>query len=145
MEKNAICAAVAAERSRARLFPRPAGSLGWLLASSALLLSLWSFAVPVFEAPDEPVHWQYAQYLHEQKKLPFYEARFVEANQPPLYYLLVAPFAAPSAIPSSAARLDAAGRLMPDFPPRFYRHTKGDVKRYWPLRISRLVTCMVSV
>src|SRR5215510_13975358 len=110
MEKVAICPAVAAERSRARLFPRPAGTLRWLLASAALLLVLWSFAVPVFEAPDEPAHWQYAQYLHAQHKLPVYEARFVEANQPPLYYLLIAPFAAPSAVPVSAAHFDAVGR-----------------------------------
>ena len=145
MEKVAICTTVAAERSRARLFPRPAGPLGWLLASATLLLVLWSFAVPIFEAPDEPAHWQYAQYLHEQKKLPFYDAQFLEAIQPPLYYLLIAPFAASSALPPSAAQFDAAGRLMPDVPPHFYRHTKGDVKRYWPLRISRLMTCIVSV
>src|SRR5712692_3036177 len=117
MEHTAICAAGAAARSRERLFPRPAGSLGWLLASSALLLVLWSFAVPVFEAPDEPDHWQYAQYLHEQKKLPFYNPGFIEGNQPPLYYLLVAPFASPSAIPSSALRRDSAGRQISDFPP----------------------------
>jgi 4-amino-4-deoxy-L-arabinose transferase-like glycosyltransferase len=145
METNAICAAVAAERSRAWLFPWPGGSLGWLLAGSGLLLVLWSFAVPVFEAPDEPAHWQYARYVHEQKRLPFYEARFVEANQPPLYYLLIAPFTAPSALPSSAARLDAAGRVIPDFPPSFYVQRKGDVTRYWPIRISRLATCLLSV
>jgi Predicted membrane protein (DUF2142) len=130
---------------RDRLFPWPKGALGWLLASAALLLILWSFAVPIFEAPDEPAHWQYAQYLHTQKQLPVYDARFVEANQPPLYYLLVAPFAAPSALPASVARLDAAGRLISDLPPRFYRNTRDDLTRYWPLRITRLVTCLVSV
>jgi hypothetical protein len=87
MEESAISAANGAERLRARALLRRAGSPGWLLASSALLLIAWSFAVPVFEAPDEPVHWQYAQYVHEQKKLPRYDARFVEANQPPLCYL----------------------------------------------------------
>src|SRR5262245_55058539 len=125
MEQRAICVADAAGRSQECLFPRPAGTLGWLLASTALLLVLWSFAVPIFEAPDEPAHWQYAQYLHTQKKLPVYTAWVVEANQPPLYYLLIAPFAAPSTLPVSAAHFDAAGRLMPEFPPRFYRH--GDM------------------
>jgi 4-amino-4-deoxy-L-arabinose transferase-like glycosyltransferase len=115
------------------------------LAGSALLLILWSFAVPVFEAPDEPHHWQYAQYLRQNKKLPFYDSRFVEANQPPTYYLIVAPFASPSDTPPLAIRSDSAGRIISASPPRFFVNTKTDFGRYWPLRITRLVTCILSL
>jgi hypothetical protein len=125
---------------------RPSATpLVWLLGGSALLLITWSFAVPVFEAPDEPHHWQYAAYLHQNKKLPFYDSRFVEANQPPTYYLIVAPFASPSDTPPLATHLDSAGRMVPDFPPRFFVNTKADFRRYWPLRITRLVTCILSL
>ncbi len=124
---------------------RPAGSPRWLLASSALLLIAWSFAVPVFEAPDEPAHWQYARWLHDERTLPRYDARFVEANQPPLYYLLIAPFAVAGPMPAAAARFDGQGNLRPEAPPRFYRGTSGDLGRYWPLRVSRLVTCAISL
>ena len=62
------------------------------LASAALMVA-WSFAVPVFEGPDEPAHWQYANYLHQNRALPLYGPSFPEANSPPLYYLLIAPLA----------------------------------------------------
>jgi hypothetical protein len=119
--------------------------LRWLLASSALLLAMWSFAVPVFETPDEPHHWQYALYLHQNRKLPFYDSSSLDANQPPLYYLIVAPFATPSNTPPVAGRHDDAGRFIPDYPPRLFVNTNADFRRYWPLRITRLVTCILSL
>jgi 4-amino-4-deoxy-L-arabinose transferase-like glycosyltransferase len=119
--------------------------LSWLLAASALLLILWSFAVPVFEAPDEPHHWQYAQYLHQNKKLPFYDSSFIEANQPPTYYVLVAPFASPSDTPPLAVRFDSTGRPALNFPPRFFVDSRPDFRRYWPIRVTRLATCILSL
>jgi Dolichyl-phosphate-mannose-protein mannosyltransferase len=116
----------------------------WLLASSALLLIMWSFAVPVFEAPDEPHHWNYALYLHQNRRLPFYDSRLVEANQPPLYYAIVAPFASPSSTPPLAVQFNS-GRVVPDYPPRLFVNTKVDFGRYWPIRITRLVTCILSL
>ena len=62
-----------------------------LLAVAAALLLSWSFAVPIFEAPDEPGHWQYARYLNLSGSLPVYGPSFQEANSPPLYYALIAP------------------------------------------------------
>jgi 4-amino-4-deoxy-L-arabinose transferase-like glycosyltransferase len=116
-----------------------------LLAGSAALLTLWSLAVPIFEAPDEPLHWQVARYLHEMHRLPFYDSRLVEANQPPLYYVLIAPFATDSEAPSSAVYIDAQGRVIPFQAPKFYRNSKDDFAKYWPIRISRLVTALFSV
>jgi hypothetical protein len=70
-----------------------------LLVAVALPPFAWSLVVPVFEAPDEPAHWQYARYLHDHWRLPLYDAEFVEANSPPLYYALMATFAAPTETP----------------------------------------------
>jgi len=117
----------------------------WLLATTAVLLLAWSLAVPMFEAPDEPVHWQYARWLHDERTLPRIDPRFGEAHQPPLYYLLIAPLAVSGPVPVAAADSDAAGRLVAAAPPRFYRWAPGDLGRYWPLRLSRIVTSAVSV
>jgi 4-amino-4-deoxy-L-arabinose transferase-like glycosyltransferase len=133
-----------ADRER-RAWRPTATPLSWLLAASALLLILWSFAVPVFEAPDEPHHWQYAQYLHQNKKLPLYGPDFIEAYQPPTYYVLVAPFASASDTPTLAARFDSAGRAVPQIPPRLFVNTWADFGRYWPLRITLLATCILSL
>ena len=54
------------------------------------LFAAWAFAVPVYEAPDEPAHWQYARYVRNHWSLPYYQAGFEEANSPPLAYLLFA-------------------------------------------------------
>jgi 4-amino-4-deoxy-L-arabinose transferase-like glycosyltransferase len=145
MQSNETCATAIAHDVSKRLFPRPGRPLALLLLSSAALLILWSFAVPIFEAPDEPHHWDYAQYLHQHKELPFYNSVFIEANQPPLYYLLMSPFASPSATPPFAVRLDATRKPVLDFPPRHYLNTTADFKQYWPIRISRLVTCIMSL
>jgi hypothetical protein len=69
-------------------------SLILLLIAAELLLVAWSFAVPIFESPDEPAHWQYARHLHDTWRLPPYHANFQEGNSPPLYYALIAPIAA---------------------------------------------------
>jgi hypothetical protein len=41
----------------------PRRMLVGLLVATAVLLAVWSLAIPVFEAPDEPAHWQYARFL----------------------------------------------------------------------------------
>src|SRR4051812_33654633 len=74
-------------------------SLAILLLAATPLLIAWSFAIPIFEAPDEPFHWEYAQYIHDRGRLPLYSAAFVEANQPPLYYWLIAPVCRKTELP----------------------------------------------
>jgi hypothetical protein len=69
------------------------GSLSHLLAASAVLLVAWSFVTPIFEAPDETHHCDYERYLHDHKRLPPISSAVVESTHPPLYYLLIAPFA----------------------------------------------------
>ena len=115
-----------------------------LIVASAALLTLWSFVVPIFEAPDEQAHWQYARYLRVNKRLPFYDKQFQEANSPPLYYLVIAPLAAYSDIPPSLNWNGPDGHAIPALP-RLYQNSYSDYVRYWPIRAARLVTVLVSL
>ncbi len=116
-----------------------------LLVSAFVTLTAWSFIVPVFEAPDEPHHWQYARYLNESAGLPRYGPGFVEANSPPLYYALIAPLAVHTELPPSLVSADATGELVLPFAPRFYQNTRDAFWRYWPIRLGRLLTVCMSV
>lgn len=119
--------------------------LAALLGAAAVLLVTWSIAVPIFEAPDEPAHWQYLRYVHDQWQLPFYRSGFEEANSPPLYYVLLAPFAVDTPQPVSAVWTDAAGQI--HFPTGAGRFTDSHpgVAGYGPMRVVRLLTALLSV
>jgi 4-amino-4-deoxy-L-arabinose transferase-like glycosyltransferase len=116
-----------------------------LLLASLVALAAWSVIVPVFETPDEPHHWQYARYLHDNARLPVYGPDFVEANSPPLYYALVAPFASSSELPPQLVTANERGQLEMPFPPRYYQNTMDALWHYWPIRLSRLATVCMSV
>ena len=136
------------------LWPGSWRPLAGLLAVAGLLLAAWSVAVPIFEAPDEISHWQYARYLHDHRRLPVYGPDFVEANSPPLYYALIAAVAFPSDVPPQLAWHEpsdepgdepgAVRRVLPA-PPRLYENADGDLGRYGPLRAARLLTAAMSV
>lgn len=113
------------------------------LASAALMVA-WSFAVPVFEGPDEPAHWQYACYLNQKRALPLYGPSFVEANSPPLYYLLIAPLAVDPKLPAIGYGTEY-DRILMLYPPRLFQNTSGDFGLYWPFRAARLVSVLISV
>jgi hypothetical protein len=105
---------------------------------------LWSLVVPIFEAPDEPAHWDYVRYLRLNKKLPLYSPFAVEANSPPLYYLFVAPFANYSDIPPRLTWAAPTGVVAPALP-RFFQNSYSDYALYWPIRTVRLVTVLISL
>ena len=107
------------------------------------LLVAWSFVVPIFESPDEPHHWQYARHLHDERRLPPFSASFVEGNSPPLYYAIIAPVARATETPPGLVWHDAFGKLVIPFPPRFFHNAGGDLARYWPLRLARLITALL--
>jgi 4-amino-4-deoxy-L-arabinose transferase-like glycosyltransferase len=130
-------------REKVRAINLSKGVVALLIISTLMLIS-WSFAIPIFDAPDEIHHWQYAHYLNKNWQLPFYDQNFVEANSPPLYYLLIAPFATSTNTPPRLAWGDSQGIHVP-FPPRFYQNADGDFTRYWPIRTARLVTVLMSV
>ncbi|MFN8060778.1 MAG: glycosyltransferase family 39 protein [Vicinamibacterales bacterium] len=113
-----------------------------LTIGAAGLYAVWSFIVPVLEAPDEPQHWQYARLLHELHALPVYSPAAIEANQPPLYYLLIAPAARRTALPPIAHYFNGIDQLQAPFLPRFFQDARGDLARYWPVRSARLLTAV---
>jgi hypothetical protein len=55
-------------------------TLAAMLLASAASMVAWSFAVPAFEGPDEPGHWQYAYYLNQKHTLPVYGPSYPEAD-----------------------------------------------------------------
>lgn len=116
-----------------------------LLFACATLMVAWSFAVPVFEGPDEPAHWRYACYLNQHHALPIYGPILAEANSPPLYYLLIAPLAVDATLPPVGYVGGEYTRRHLLFPPRVYRNASGDLKLYWPFRLARLVSVLISV
>lgn len=63
-----------------------------IIAAYVLLATAWNFAVPAYEAPDEPAHVQFVQYLANHGALPDLRTQIIEAGiespQPPLYYYL---------------------------------------------------------
>lgn len=117
--------------------------LVYLLITAALFLVGWSLAVPIYEAPDEPHHWAYARYVHDHKRLPLYTSQLIEANQPPLYYFLIAPFAVASEPPPYIAWIDSQGRWLSQAPPRLFADT--DLRKYRPFRVTRLATALLSL
>ncbi len=133
--------------------PERPGDLIALALIAGFLLVSWSVAVPIFEAPDEPHHWLFARYLHDNKQLPVFTKELVEANSPPLYYILIAPLASETELP--AVFVDKDGKATPfgvnvvlgDGKPalRIYRNDRTDFGKYWPIRAARLVTAIISV
>ncbi|MFN2244496.1 MAG: glycosyltransferase family 39 protein [Anaerolineae bacterium] len=98
--------------------------LGLILAAYVLLAVAYSLGTPRWEAPDEPSHYLYAEYLAEHRSLPpeappqpsanYWEGGYVtslyEWYQPPLYYALVAPQIA-------LVDLVGPGTIPQEFPP----------------------------
>lgn len=121
------------------------GPLLRLLVLSAILLVMWSFVVPIFEAPDESHHWIYARYVHDHRRLPPFSPEMVEATHPPLYYLLIAPLAVECAIPPMRVESSRFGSYRLMCPPRFYENCYSDFRRYWPIRFGRLVSVFLSL
>ncbi|MCX6563174.1 MAG: glycosyltransferase family 39 protein [Candidatus Aminicenantes bacterium] len=116
-----------------------------LLASAAVLLLAWSFAVPIFEAPDENNHWLYISLIHKNKTLPAYSLEVQEANQPPLYYVLMAPFARETEVPKTTIWVDKQGVVRTPPGPKRFRNDPSDFRRFWPMRIVRILTALFSV
>jgi 4-amino-4-deoxy-L-arabinose transferase-like glycosyltransferase len=62
-----------------------------------VLATAYNLSNPLFEAPDELIHYQYIRALQLERRLPVVEVPgpLTEDHQPPLYYLIPAAFSAP--------------------------------------------------
>jgi hypothetical protein len=116
-----------------------------LVIVAAGLLTAWSFVVPIFEGPDEFLHWQYARHLHEERQLPIYRPEFGEGNSPPLYYAAIAPIATRTITPPPGVWVDGHGSFAMPLLPRFWLGAADDWQRYWPIRYARLATVLMSL
>src|SRR5947209_1114263 len=71
--------------------PRLTRGLPMVIAAACLLAAAYSFAVPAFEAPDEPGHYAYVEWLLDGHGIPLQGIEEMpwqpEISQPPLYYL----------------------------------------------------------
>lgn len=112
---------------------------------SFLFFVLWSFVVPVFEGPDEFLHWQYARYLHDEWRLPVYAPHFEEANSPPLYYAAIAPIAYRTPTPPRLIWADGRDQVEHPFGVRLHLTASDDFSHYWPLRIARLISVLMAL
>jgi 4-amino-4-deoxy-L-arabinose transferase-like glycosyltransferase len=118
----------------------------WFLGLLSLLFFVvWSFVVPVFEGPDEFLHWQYARYLHDEWRLPVYGPYTAEANSPPLYYAAIAPVAYRTPTPPPLIWADGHGGLAHPFGVRLHLTASDDFLHYWPIRTARLISALMAV
>lgn len=73
--------------------------IGFLLFVFVLLGLIYTVTVPVFEAPDEPWHFNYVRYVAQGHGLPSMlnndSGAYQEVGQPPLYYLIAGLVTAP--------------------------------------------------
>ena len=109
----------------AKPLPRLPVLLAVMLAARLLLGAIYSAAIPLWEANDEPFHYRFARFIATEGRLPSAGERAEETKvarglgqyaQPPLYYLLVAPIVAlvdtaRDPVPGPAKPLAACGDL----------------------------------
>jgi len=95
--------------------------LATIVGAYLVLGATYSLIVPVFEAPDEPMHLYYAYFVAEHRRLPNQLTNPPEApgegHQPPLYYLLLSPLSRlmplPAQLLQDIAQLDWATWQLP--------------------------------
>lgn len=130
--------------------------LALILAFYLILAVTYSWVVPLGEAPDEVDHFLYVRYMLEERTFPVMrpvaaENETMEANQPPLFYLLNAAVTAP--FPMSAAvdlPLNACFTFDPQDGGRahFYLHDAAEANplapEYLAFRAARLLSVLLG-
>jgi hypothetical protein len=117
---------------------RPLLALAGLLVIYVILALAVSVIVPIGESPDELDHFAYMQYLLREREFPVMapdaaENETMEANQPPLYYLLGAAVTAwlprqePLDLPLNSC---FSNELQDQGRPTFYVHSRSEAFPY---------------
>ena len=127
-----------------------------ILVIYAVLGIAYSWIVPLGEAPDEVDHFLYVRYLVEQRAFPVMHPKAsdnetMEANQPPLFYLLNAIATAPFPMAASADfPLNACFTFDPHDGGRahFYLHQTAEQEPfaadYLAFRVARLLSVVLG-
>ncbi|MFO7682734.1 MAG: glycosyltransferase family 39 protein, partial [Chloroflexota bacterium] len=130
--------------------------LGLIVALYLLLGVAYSWVVPLGEAPDEIDHFLYVRALLEQRAFPVMapvaaDNETMEANQPPLFYLLNAAVTAPFPMTASADfPLNACFTFDPHDGGRahFYLHNAAEAQPFAPnylaFRVARLLSVLLG-
>ncbi|MBK6712073.1 MAG: glycosyltransferase family 39 protein [Chloroflexi bacterium] len=130
--------------------------LGLILAVYVVLGAAYAWVVPLGEAPDEIDHFLYVRHLVEQRAFPVMypiaaDNDTMEANQPPLFYLLNALVTAPFPMTASADfPLNACYTFDPHDGGRahFYLHQPAEqnplAADYLAFRVARLVSVLLG-
>ncbi len=109
----------------------------WLIiAGFAGLAVIYSVVNPIFESPDERLHFQYVRALIDQRALPVQSPNEpTEFHQPPLYYVLGALIVAPLPAEPVALHVNSFWNTQPGPPlndnKNLYLHTQAED---WPYR-----------
>jgi 4-amino-4-deoxy-L-arabinose transferase-like glycosyltransferase len=102
--------------------------------------------VPIFESPDESSHWRVSRYIHDHWRLPTFAEAYAERFHPPLYYILIAPFAADSELPVGQPTVDSQGAGIGCCSDgRLYPNRFSDLGRFGAVRSARLVSVAFSL
>jgi hypothetical protein len=90
----------------------------WLIIAGFVGLALiYSMVNPLFESPDEWLHFRYVRALIDQRALPVQSpVEQTEFHQPPLYYVLGALIAAPLPAEPAALRVNSFWNTLPGPP-----------------------------
>lgn len=130
--------------------------LGLIVVLYLMLGVVYSWVVPLGEAPDEIDHFLYVRYLLENRAFPVMapvaaDNETMEANQPPLFYLLNAAVTAPFPMTASADfPLNACFTFDPHDGGRahFYLHDAAEAQPFAPhylaFRAARLVSVLLG-
>ncbi len=130
--------------------------LGLIVVLYLLLGVAYSWVVPLGEAPDEVDHFLYVRTLLEHRAFPVMhpiaaDNETMEANQPPLFYLLNATLTAPFPMTASAdLPLNACFTFDPHDGGRahFYLHDAAEARPFAPdylaFRAARLVSVLLG-
>lgn len=89
--------------------PKRSGGWLWVILGAYVVLGIvYDVTSPIFEKPDEALHFLVVKYVKENHRLPVYTegaAYGQEALQAPLYYLIVAALVSPVDLSDAEARL----------------------------------------
>ncbi len=109
----------------------------WLIIAGFVGLAvIYSVVNPIFESPDERLHFQYVRALMDQRALPVQSpTEQTEFHQPPLYYGLGALIAAPLPAEPVTLQVNSFWNTQPGPPlndnKNLYLHTRAED---WPYR-----------
>jgi 4-amino-4-deoxy-L-arabinose transferase-like glycosyltransferase len=117
-------------------------ALWWIFGAAFLMAAVFALSNPPYEAPDEPEHVQYIQFIAQKGTLPNWnlpELRTPHGHHHPLYYVLMSPLGRLPIEPGARNGLSVQ-----------WGGPRADVPRYvidhdnWPIKLLRLINALFA-